>query len=485
METVLQWIVELAASGLELILLVFLYFIYQSRKRLRRENRAMRKEREVIFDFVNQIGEVFADADEINMDTLLERILFFSTKTGKAASGAIYLFTPDRSRLFARAVSGIFPPLYDADSVKTEHLLAKSQHLETRVKERPVSAGEGLIGSAAAVGNGIIIEDGEMDARVPTYPDEFLRIRTLLIVPMRFGNQVLGVLALVNRTDQTPYTPGDLNLLQAMADQACVPIHYAGLRDALEQKKQLDRDIHAAQQIQASLLPQNIPNPEGVQLSAFNLPAYDIGGDYYDFIQIDNDHLGMAIADVSGKGIGGAMMMAVCQGILRTRAQQEQSPASMLSELNRVLSDNLAEDMFITMLYMVLNTRTRELKFARAGHERPLICRGTGEHRTPEPLDSPGIAIGLADPDVFDLAIQDASLQLEPNDGIVVYTDGITEALNEKGEEWGLENLTQFIKNAPPSGPEPLLTAIRNELSRYVGARQQYDDMTLLALRVK
>ncbi|MBL7017176.1 MAG: serine/threonine-protein phosphatase, partial [Kiritimatiellales bacterium] len=122
--------------------------------------------------------------------------------------------------------------------------------------------------------------------------------------------------------------------------------------------------------------------------------------------------------------------------------------------------------------------------FARAGHERPLLCHGEGDHRTPEPLDGPGIAIGLADPEVFDAVIRDVSIQLESGDGIIVYTDGITEALNENGEEWGIENLTLFIKNAPPSEPDPLLTSIRNELNRYIGARQQYDDMTLLALKV-
>lgn len=479
-----NWITLTLASTTEIVLLSSLYLTYKSRQNLQKENRHMRKEQEGIFDFVHHIGEVFADAEEINMNSLLKRILFFSTKTGKAAAGAIYLFNKDRNRLFARAVSGIFPPLYDAEFVKTERILAKSQHLETLVKERPIELGEGLIGTAAAVGTGIIIKDAEVDARVPNYSDAFLKIQSLLIVPMRFGNEVLGVLALSNRTDGTPFTAGDLTLLQAMADQACVPIHYAGLRDALEHKKQIDRDLHAAQQIQTSLLPQSIPQLESVQLGAFNLPAYDIGGDYYDFIQIDDEHLGIAIADVSGKGIGGAMMMAVCQGILRTRAQQEQSPASMLSELNRVLSDNLAEDMFITMLYMVLNTRTRELKFARAGHERPLICRGEGAHRTPEPLDSPGIAIGLATPEVFDLVIQDASIQLKSSDALVVYTDGITEALNPTGDEWGLENLSALIQNAPPSAPDLLLKTVRETLTRYIGARQQYDDMTMLALRV-
>jgi phosphoserine phosphatase RsbU/P len=484
MAEMLQWTVTLLASILEAILLVFLYRTYKSRQVLRKENRRMRKEREGIFEFVNQIGEVFADAEEIDMDTLLKRILFFSTKTGKAAAGAIYLFNKNRSRLFARAVSGIFPPLYDAESVQTERLLAKSQHLETLVKERSVGLGEGLIGAAAAVGAGIIIEDGEVDARIPVYDDEFLQIRSLLIVPMRFGNETLGVLTLVNRIDATPFTAGDLSLLQAMADQACVPIHYAGLRDALEHKKQLDRDLHAAQQIQASLLPQTLPQLDGVRLGAFNLPAYDIGGDYYDFIQIDENHLGIAIADVSGKGIGGAMMMAVCQGVLRTRAAQEQSPSRMLSELNRVLSNNLAEDMFITMLYMVLDIRTRELRFARAGHERPLICRGCNqEKRDLKPLDSPGIAIGLTDAEIFESVIEDRSIQLESGDGIIVYTDGITEALNEDGVEWGFDNLAEIIQTAPPT-PDAFLQMVQNALSRYIGARQQYDDMTMLALKI-
>jgi sigma-B regulation protein RsbU (phosphoserine phosphatase) len=336
----------------------------------------------------------------------------------------------------------------------------------------------------AAVSSGLIIPDAELDARVPAYNNEFLNVRSLLIVPMRFGTEVLGVLALANRTDGKSFTPSNLNLLQAMADQACVPIHYAGLRAALEHKKQIDRDLHVAQQIQASLLPQDLPQIDNVQVASLSRPAYDIGGDYYDFIEIDDDHLGIAIADVAGKGIGGAMMMAVCQGILRTRAAQERSPAGMLSELNRVLSENLAEDMFITMLYMVLNTRTRELKFARAGHERPLICRSCGGERHPEPLDAPGIAVGLADAEVFDIAISDVTVQLQPNDGIIVYTDGITEALNEAGEEWGLEKMIDLIRTKSPENPDHLVASICDALNRYVGAREQYDDMTLLALKV-
>ncbi len=269
---------------LEVALILALLHAVKQRRKLRVRNRSLREEREVIFDFIHHVGELFADADDVDMDSLLKRILFFATRTGKASAGAIYLFNTDRSRLFARAVSGVFAPLYDSEEVKTTEMLAKSQYLESLVKTRAVAPSEGLVGSAAAIGNGIIIEDAEMDARIPTYTDAFLKIRSLLAVPMRFGNEVLGVVVLANRTDETAFTPGDLSLLQAMADQATVPIHYAGLRAALEQKKQIDRDMQAAQQIQASLLPQSFPQLENVQLAAYNLPAFDIGGDYYDFI---------------------------------------------------------------------------------------------------------------------------------------------------------------------------------------------------------
>jgi sigma-B regulation protein RsbU (phosphoserine phosphatase) len=482
--SLLKWIDQNLILFLEVIVVFLVFRLLQNSRTLRRKNTSLRQEREVIFDFVHNIGEVFADAEDIKADTLLKRILFFATKTGKAASGAIYLFNTDRSQLFARAVSGIFPPLYDTGSAHTEQqLLTKAQHLETLVKTRSVAAGEGLIGSAAAFGSGIIIEDAEIDARVPVYTEPFLKIRSLLIVPMRFGNEVLGVIALINRTDGLPFTSADLSLLQAMADQASVPVHYTGLKAALEQKRQIDRDMQAAQQIQASLLPQQLPQIAGARLAAYNLPALNVGGDYYDFIQIDDEHLGIVIADVAGKGIGGAMMMAVCQGVLRARAPQEQSPARMLSELNRVLSVNLAEDMFITMLYMILNTRTRELKFARAGHERPLLKRIN--NGAPEALDAAGIAIGLADAEIFDNAIKDISVQLASGDVVVLYTDGITEALNEKNEEWGTARLLQTIETESSGGVDSLTKTIRSRIAQHVGAQQQYDDITLIALEVQ
>ena len=189
----------------------------------------------------------------------------------------------------------------------------------------------------------------------------------------------------------------------------------------IRDRRELDRGMRIAQQIQHSLLPRELPVFSSVDLAAFNHPAMDIGGDYYDFIRIDDQHIGLAIADVSGKGIGGALMMAVCRSVLRVNAERVYDPANMLGTLNRILSENLAEDMFISMLYMVLNLETHQLSYARAGHEAPIIIRN-GEPKA-DHAETAGVAIGFVDNETFSSIIQTRNVSLRPGDLVVTYTD--------------------------------------------------------------
>ncbi len=300
---------------------------------------------------------------------------------------------------------------------------------------------------------------------------------------MRFGDDIIGVMVLANRTSNSRFATSDLNLAQALAAQASVPIHYAGLQEALEQKRQLDRDMLIARQIQHSLLPQTLPWFPEVDLAGFNHPALDIGGDYYDVIQIDKNHIGLVIADVSGKGIGGALMMAVCRSVLQANAQNEYDPSNMLSSLNKTLSVNLAEDMFISMLYMVLNTQTHLLSYARAGHEAPLILHKNSDQINRE--KTAGIAIGLVDTPTFSSITETTNIQLKSGDLIVTYTDGITEAMNGKNEEWGLLELIESIKKHREDDVSDLLKNIESDVLGFVGNVPQYDDMTMLAIKIK
>jgi len=215
-----------------------------------------------------------------------------------------------------------------------------------------------------------------MDPRIPKFSLDFLTVRSLLLVPMRMHQTPMGVLAVVNRVDGQPFIQADLNLLQALADQASISVHFSSLRETLEGKQRIDHDLQVARGIQTGLLPKAIPAVPGTELAAFYTPAMEIGGDYYDFFPVDDRHLGIAVADVSGKGIAGAIMMSVCRSVLRAQAPGNRSPAVVLQALNRVISPDMAENMFASVLYMVLDTQEHRLTVARAGHERPILCSG-------------------------------------------------------------------------------------------------------------
>jgi sigma-B regulation protein RsbU (phosphoserine phosphatase) len=317
---------------------------------------------------------------------------------------------------------------------------------------------------------------------VPHYDLDYLKIRSILLVPMRFHQQVLGVIAVVNRVDGRPFIQTDLNLLQALADQASVSIHFAQLRETLDEKQRIDHDLDVARQIQMSLLPKEIPRIEGVELAAYNYPALEVGGDYYDFVRVDDDRIGIAIADVSGKGISGAIMMSMCRSVLRSQAPGKVSPSEVLRGVNKLMRADIADDMFVSMLYMVLNIQTRELLIARAGHERPILAPGDGSGL--RIIESPGLAIGIGDESAFDTIIKDVPLELNPGDVVVAYTDGVTEAMNEKEEEWGADNFIEAIRIAAGEGAHSVLTNVQQRLLRFVGDTDQYDDTTLLALRI-
>lgn len=482
-EKIVQFISDLVFSPIvELILLAGLVGLYFRVRHLRRDRAALLQEKDVIYGFVHDIGEVFAGTDDVDLDPLFKRVLFYALRTSHAGAGAIYLIEPNGENLRAREVSGIFPPLVSEVDIGLEHAVSKSQHIESLVKSRLIRKGEGLVGTVSDFGTAILIEDAEIDPRVPLYGVDYLKMRSVLLVPMRFHQKTIGVLCVVNRVDGNPFTQADAGMLQALADQASVSIHYAGLRETLDEKRRIDHDLAVARKIQNALLPKELPRIEGLELAAFNYPALEIGGDYYDFVQVDTEHVGIAIADVSGKGVGGAIMMSVCRSILRAQAPGTLSPGQVLRSMNRVVSQDITEDMFVSMLYMVLNTTTRELVIARAGHERPILC--SGEKGDFTILDSPGIAIGIADVETFEKAMAEQTLMLQPGDVVVAYTDGVTEAMNPQGEEWGLDNFLDSVRVAAEEGANSVLNNVRQRVTRFTGSRPPYDDMTLLALRV-
>lgn len=474
---------EVLAGGAAAMVGGLLAALWARYRRCRREAEALRREREVMFGFVHDVAEVFSESDESDAASLLEKVLYYALGTSRAAAGAAHLFDSDGLALRIRAVTGMFPPLQTAVTDPWDSGPSKSASIEHMARSETIRAGEGIVGEVAASGVARLIQDAEREPLVPRHGPALLRIRSLIAVPMRFRRRTMGVITVLNRVDGRPFTPGDLNLLQALADQASVSLHYSLLREELDAKRRLDHDLAVARRIQRALLPSSLPEPAGVEFAAVNVPAEQVGGDYYDVLWIDDRRIGLAIADVSGKGVSGALMMSVFRSALRATAPGCVSPAAVLSALNRVVAPDLGGDMFVTALYMVLDLAERRLTVARAGHDAPILYRPAQRGITR--IDAPGIGIGIGDAALFEATLGETSVVLDPGDVLAAFTDGLSEARDDSGAEFGTDRLMETLVTSAAEPAAGILAAVQERIRRFCGGRPPEDDLTVLIARLK
>lgn len=212
-----------------------------------------------------------------------------------------------------------------------------------------------------------------------------------------------------------------------------------------------------------------------------NIPARYVSGDYYDYITVDEHRVGIAIADVSGKGVPASLIMAMCRSVIRSQAPNTLSSAEVLRRVNSQLYPDIKEDMFISMAYLILDTKHGSATLARAGHDAPLIYRA--DTQKVEKLTPKGMALGIDSGEVFDTVCADFSFRLNPNDCLLLYTDGATEALEETGQEFGMPRLTQGLQTSAVEGAAGIVKRITEDLKGFAGNYPQHDDITLIAIR--
>ena len=247
------------------------------------------------------------------------------------------------------------------------------------------------------------------------------------------------------------------------------------------EKKRLDHDLEIARDIQRMLLPAEAPAINGFQISGLNVPARQVSGDYFDYIQVDDERLGVAIADVSGKGVPASLIMAICRSVLRAEAARNPSPADVLRKVNRQLYPDIKEDMFISMAYLILDHQRDGVTLARAGHDAPLLYKRHSQ--TVTPIKSPGMVVGIDSGNVFDRLTVDFAVPLERDDCLILYTDGVTEALNTEGDEFGLDRMIQSVRASATDGAQTIVKRIIEDVRNFTGSVPQNDDITLIAIR--
>ena len=297
-------------------------------------------------------------------------------------------------------------------------------------------------------------------------------IHELAEATRRIGSGEFGHRVRIASSDEVGMLGGAFN---KMADS--LEANTERLAQAIAEKEALRREMDIAADIQRSLLPESCPRIEGFELAARSLPARDVGGDFYDFIPLPNDRWGLVIADVSGKGVPAALLMALSRSLIRSYSQDKPSILQALHVANSFVLEDTRSEMFVTCFYAVIDPNNRTLTYVNAGHNPPMINR-PDEHVVMLPAS--GTPLGILDEPGF----SEETCTLESGDVVAMYTDGITEAQNAHGEEFGVTRLQEVLKNSGQLPAEEIARRLVTAVQTFASGQPQFDDMTTVLLRV-
>src|SRR5512136_1268377 len=287
----------------------------------------------------------------------------------------------------------------------------------------------------AEEGRPLLTSNAQDDARLKAHHSvAVLGLRSILCVPLQIKGSLLGVIYVDNRLQSGIFQPADLDLLTAIASSAATAIENARLYQVAVEQGRLERELQMARDLQASLLPREAPRLAGWDFAAYWKPARQVSGDFYDFIPMEQG-VGVVIADVSDKGMPAALFMALSRTIVRASLIQAESPADGMRHANQLICADSPNSMFVTLFAAQLNRVGGDLTYVNAGHNPPYLYRAAEDQ--PRRLARTGMALGIDDTACFD----QQSVRLEPGDALILYTDGILDALNVRGEEFGDERL--------------------------------------------
>ncbi len=306
-------------------------------------------------------------------------------------------------------------------------------------------------------------------------------MRTQLLLPLYGHGQLAAIMSLGPKRSETPYSATDVKLLQTVTAQMALALENsrlaASLANEAAERERANRELEIAREVQDRLFPQNFPPIPGLDCAGYCRPARGVGGDYYDFLQLDDGRLGIAVGDVSGKGIAAALLMASLQASLRGQTLAGLHDLSALMQnVNRLVYDASTSNRYATFFYGEYDTVTRRLDFVNAGHNPPIILRGEEVLR----LEAGGPVVGLLPGARFGHDVA----HLEPGDIFISFTDGISEALSEQEEEWEEDRFIASAQACRSQSAKEMIESVFKDADLFTGAAKQYDDMTLLVMKL-
>ncbi|MFI5252502.1 MAG: PP2C family protein-serine/threonine phosphatase [Bacteroidota bacterium] len=324
----------------------------------------------------------------------------------------------------------------------------------------------------------VVIDDVLHDKRTKHVKELERKFGSIVIVPLVSHETIIGVLY-ATKSITMGFDKEDVDLISAFADQATIAIENSRLIEKSLERERLMREIMVAQEMQKKLLPQRVPILEELELEALSSPAFEVGGDYYDFTMLDEHHLGIIVGDVSGKGVSAAFYMAEMKGIFQSLSKIYPTPTEFLTHAHKALADTIDRRSFISVIYAVLDLRNGVMKVARAGH-CPMLYLTNGTARYVKPV---GMGLGMGSSEIFQRTIVQEIIRLQNGDGVIFFTDGITEARPEGGEEFGYDRLLDVCLSAGKRSAIDIRDTLISTIDKHMNHQPPEDDLTLIVIK--
>jgi sigma-B regulation protein RsbU (phosphoserine phosphatase) len=401
-------------------------------------------------------------SSDLDLEPLLHKVMSLSEEILKPDVTAVILTDWEKRELYWEISRG-----------------EKSDFFQQRIS---MPLDQGIGGYVARTGESVLIDDVRTDPRWNCSYDERTGFctRSMICVPVKFHGEILGVIEVINKKEG-PFTSMDLRLLEILAAQAGSAIKNALLFQEALEKQRMEKELAIARNLQMSMLPSKCPTLKGFEIAAHSMPAREVGGDFYDFIELGGDRLGLVIGDVTGKSVSGALVVAAARSMFRMLSEEQSDAGEIMVRANRRTKRDMKSGMSIAMLYAVIDGNERGISFSSAGQMQPVCFSAeSGEAKL---VDTSGdtFPLGIFEDSVY----KETYLELSAGDKVVFYTDGIVEAMNDNHKIYGFERLIETVKNGGGKPPGTLLNEIMDRVNSFVGSARQYDDLTVIVVEAE
>jgi len=365
------------------------------------------------------------------------------------------------------------------DEGSTEDLRVAVARLRDRAGEvGEIRVSRNVLDEVVIRGKSVLTSDAQHDPRFASGTVVLQGVRSVLAVPLGVADKVFGIIYADSPIAEGRFTEDHLKVLTTLASVAAIRVENTRLMEERMERERLERELALASEIQQRFQPTAPPVVLGYELQGISFPCYEIGGDYYDFIERDDGRLVIALGDVSGKGTAAALLMSSLHAAVHAQSGSHDTLVDTISAVNRYLADNIPANRFVTLFYAELDPESGALSFLNAGHNPPLIIHSAG---TVEQLASGGLPLGIK----RDADYREGRTQLLHGDVLVIYSDGVTEAMSPSGEEFGPTRITETLKTIASLSADQIRDVVVRRVKEWCAGMSLYDDLTFVVMKVK